>query len=284
MYLGTLTILMTAVLWSTAGVLVQYVKWSAYAIASFRGICCLVILLLGRMTLEKKSFRQSLPKFTRPNIINGLCMLMTGILYLLALKNTSAANAIVLQYLAPALILVYSVLFEKSKPKKSDVMITLIVFCGCALAFSGQLDSGGMLGNILAILSAFTFAGQLITSRKGGVDSTDGVMIGSIIAGLLFLPFIFRETAETCTWDNMLAVLAIGVFQYGLANLFYAKGIRKISSLRASLIMTLEPVLNPVWVFIFIGTKPELVSVLGLVFVVTALCLQAVLKSKLKED
>ncbi len=81
----------------------------------------------------------------------------------------------------------------------------------------------------------------------------------------------------------MLAVLAIGVFQYGLANLCYAKGIRKISSLRASLIMTLEPVLNPVWVFIFMGVKPEMVSVLGLVFVVTALCLQAVLQSKQKE-
>ncbi len=192
--LGTLTILLTAVLWSTAGVLVQYVKWSAYAIASFRGICCLLILLLGRMTLEKKSFRQSLPRFTKPNVLNGLCMLLTGILYLLALKNTSAANAIVLQYLAPALILIYSVLFEKIKPKKSDVMITIIVFLGCALAFSGQLDSGGMFGNVLAILSAFTFAGQLITSRKGGVDSTDGVMIGSIFASVLFFPFILQET------------------------------------------------------------------------------------------
>jgi len=279
-----LTILMTAVLWSTAGVLVQYVKWSAYAIAGFRGICCIIVMMLGRMALNKKKLKEALPKFTTPNMLNGLFMFLTGVLYLQALKRTSAANAIVLQYIAPVLILIYGIIFEKKKPTKVDILITLMVFFGCALAFSGQFGQGGMSGDILAILSGFTFAGQLISSRNEEVNATDGVLIGSLLATVIMSPFIAYEKQESFDTANMLAVTAIGVFQYGLANLLYSRGIKRISALRASLIMTLEPVLNPVWVFIFLGQAPQTVSVIGLVFVVSALCLQAFINNKYQKE
>ena len=273
--MGKLLILISAVLWSTAGLFVKSIPWSAFSLASFRGFLGMLMLMGVRIIRKKEGLKGAIPRFTKANMTVGLFMVGTSILYMSAIKLTSAANAIVLQYLAPVLVLLYTIFFEAKKPTRFDVLITCVIFGGCILAFAGQLSMDGILGNLLAIASGFMFAGQLISSRKNGADPLDGLIIGSGVPFVVFLPVLLSEPAANFDSTILWMAIALGLMQYGTANITYSFGITKVNSLSASLILTLEPVLNPVWVFLFYGEAPSVLSIAGLCCVVGALIVQA---------
>lgn len=274
---GSLCILITALLWSTAGVFVKYLSWSALSIAAFRGLWGFLILLAAKALGERgKPKKAILPKLTRGNLTIAFFMWATSGLYMLSAKMTTAANAIVLQYIAPVFVLLYAVLFEARKPAKMDIFLTMFIFAGCVLAFAGQLSADGVWGNLLAVLSGVTFAGELISTRKKNADSVDGVILGCAFSFIAFLPSLLSEPRESFNAVSLSVALCMGVFQYGLSYAAYSYGMKRISALKASLIMTLEPVMSPVWVFAVIGERPSALSLIGLACVGGGLILQAV--------
>lgn len=195
---------------------------------------------------------------------------------------TTAANAIVLQYIAPVLVLIYAVLFEAKKPTKMDILLTIFIFSGCVLAFAGQLSADGIWGNLIAILSGAAFAGELISTRRPNADPWDGATIGCALSFITFLPSLLSEPKEGFTALSLAVALCMGLFQYGFSYVAYAYGMRRVSTLKASLIMTLEPVMTPVWVFLAIGERPSALSLTGLACVGGGLILQAVYQEKMK--
>lgn len=273
-------VLLTAVCWSTAGLFVKALPWSAFTIACFRGGISFAVLAVTAGIRKKQGLRGFLPHIGKGSLIMALFAFAASALYMCSIKLTSAANAIVLQYIAPVLVLLYTLLIEKKKPFRADILCTAAVFGGIVLAFSGQISGDGILGNCLALLSGVLYAGQIISSRKNGCDPSDGLLISCALSFFCFLPFALSEPAGSYTPAALAAGIAMGLFQYGLANLLYSVGIRKLDALNASLILTIEPVLNPIWVFIFLGEVPSFLSVAGLIVVVGALILQTVLEKK----
>lgn len=277
---GSLYILATAVLWSTAGVLVKLIPWSAFAIASFRGLFSMLLLMLVRMGHKRCGLRGMLPRLTAANVRIGLCMFMTSTCYTLALKLTTAANAIVLQYIAPVLVLLHAVIFLHRRIQWQTVLLTLTVFGGCVMTFASQLSPQGMLGSAVALMSGIALAGQVIFSRTPDADPSDGMIIGSGISFVLFLPALLMEPLSTFTLPTVGAGLFLGLCQYGPANVCYARGIARTDSLTASLLLTLEPVLSPVWVFLTTGERPSGLAIAGFICVIGAAGIQSYLSSR----
>jgi drug/metabolite transporter (DMT)-like permease len=219
----------------------------------------------------KDGKRAAVPlKLNRYNILAGLSMFVTSGLYVMAIKLTTAANAIVLQYIAPIIVLLYNILMKQRKPTRMDIILTAVVFGGCVLTFSGQLERGGTLGNILALLSGFAFAGQILVNNKPQTNQQDGLLIGCSLSFIVFLPFIFMDSGFTLTPLNIIAGLFLGIVQYGIANLCFARGIRTTDSVTASLLLTIEPVLAPVWVMLTIGEIQAGTAIAGFIFVIAA--------------
>ncbi len=263
---GKVYVLLTALLWSTAGICVKLLPWSAFSIACIRGLLCGLLLLALR--LNKRPAEPL--RFTRNNLIAGLCMFLTSSLYVMAIKLTTAANAIVLQYIAPIVVLFYTILVDRKHPSKAEILITLVVFAGCVLTFSSRLEFGGMVGNFLALLSGFALAGQILINRKPDTVQQDGLIIGCGMSFLAFLPFLLTDANFLITPATAGIGLFLGLVQYGLANLCFAKGIRTTDAISTSLLFTIEPILTPVWVFLSIGEAPAGTAVIGFLCVISA--------------
>ena len=257
---GRLSMVLAAILWGLAGICVKAVSWSSMSLIAARSLLSLFILF-G----VKRSFRL---RFTKWNIIGAVFMSVTGMLYVQAIKLTTAGTAIVLQYIAPILVLLYMVFFRQRKIRVSEILITLAVFAGIILSFYDSLDPSRILGNVLGVLSGFTFAGQIIVMSREDTDKEDSLIISCILSFLFAFPFMLRD--PELVWDirTVLWVLAFGLLQYGTANALFGYGIRRLDNVEASLILTIEPVFNPIPVAIFLGERMGLYAILGSVIVI----------------
>jgi drug/metabolite transporter (DMT)-like permease len=200
-------------------------------------------------------------KFTPGNVLAALCLSATTILFVFANKLTSAAAAILLQFSAPVFIILIQFAFYGKKPKWSETVAVAVTIMGMALFFADKLNSGGMIGNILAIASGVSFAGVFVCNKRQDTEPGQALFLGFLINAIVGLPFVFFEaTANPAAWA---AVVFLGIVQVGLAYVFFSVGIKKTSALLACLITALEPVLNPLWVALATGELPGPFAALG---------------------
>lgn len=275
--IGRIEVVMTALLWGLAGVCVKTITWSSFSLMAARSLISLLML-----AAVKKSFKA---KITKMNLLGALTMSATGILYVLSIKLTTAGTAIVLQYIAPILVFLYAVIFQKKKAKLSEAIITLAVFSGCVLSFADNLDPTRILGNVLGLLSGLFFAAQIIIMGNGESNNDDCLYISNIISFVVCLPFMFFDKNLSFDARNVVWVLILGVFQYGLANIVFSRGIKKVDTVEGSLLLTIEPIFNPIPVAIFCGEKMGKLAIAGfavVVFFVTLYGLLPVIENRLK--
>ena len=273
---GNLVILTTALLWSTAGVCVKFIPWSSFSIASIRGLIA-TLALLGLRQLKRKSGSYAPVRFTRYNIAAGVAMFLTSTLFLASNKLTTAANAIVLQYIAPILILLYTAIVQKRRPSFVEITLTAVVFLGCVLAFSDKLGGNGTLGDILALLSGVTFAALIIISRMEKTQAEDGQIIGCGLSFVCCLPLMLTDSKLAFTLESVGAMLFLGLIQYSLANFLFARGVKLTEPMAASIILTMEPIMSPVWVLLAFGEAPGVQALLGFVLVIAGVTLHTLL-------
>ncbi len=266
---GRLFIIGTALLWGLAGVCVKSIPWNSISIMASR--CGIGIIMFA---ILRKNFKIHFNKYT---LFGAVMMSITGILYMMSIKLTTAATAIVLQYTAPIFVFLFSVIFQKRKAKLSETLIVLTVFGGCLLSFIDELDPTKLLGNILGLLSGVSFAAQIIGFSDKRADSNDGMYLSNIISFVFCLPFMFFDKNMAFSSEIIFWVLVLGVFQYGLANIFYAKGCQVINKIETSLLLTIEPVFNPIPVLIVTGEKPGPLALIGFIVVIAGVTLYGIL-------
>jgi drug/metabolite transporter (DMT)-like permease len=267
---GPLLIVCTAILWSFGGLLIKLIPWDAMTIVGIRSVFAALVMIIY--------MRKPHITFSLPVIMGALSMAGTTVLFVFANKLTTAANAIVLQYTAPIFVVVMSIIFLKKRPRPLDLAAVFAVFIGMALFFFDQLRADAMLGNILACLSGITFAGVFFANRLPNAKPEEAVLLGHLISAAVGMPFAATNvTFEPAAWG---AVALLGIFQLGLAYVLFSIGIKHTQSLSASLIATLEPLLNPIWVLLLTGEAPGVWALIGGVIVIATIVVYNIQDSK----
>lgn len=275
---GKIIMVATALLWGLAGVCVKSVSWGTMSVIAVRSFLSAMLLFA-----VKGSFKVH---FTRMNLLGAVFMTATGMLYVQSIKLTTAGTAIVLQYLAPILVFLFAIIFQHRKPKIYEILITLAVFGGIVLSFADNIDPSKTLGNILGLLSGVTFAGQIVAMSSEEADSRDSLLISSVMSFLIAFPFMFFDSNLVFDTKNIVWMLILGLFQYGLANVLFGIGIKKVDKVEGSLILTIEPIFNPIPVAIICHEKMGTLAIIGyivVIFFVTLYGLMPVLTEKRKE-
>ncbi len=278
---GRALMVATAILWGLAGVCVKSISWSTMSVVAARSVLSLIMLFAAKYFTE----RTVKIRFTFWNVMGALMMSATGMLYVESIKLTTAGTAIVLQYIAPILVFLFAVIFQHRKVKLSELLITVAVFGGIVLSFADDLDATHVVGNLLGLASGFTFAGQIIIMNREDTDSGDSLLISCILSFVIALPFAFFDHSLSFDFKNVLWVLILGIFQYGLANVLFGFGIQKIDKVEASLILTIEPIFNPIPVAIICGEKMGTLAIIGffiVIFFVTLYGLLPTIEAKRK--
>ena len=265
---GRILVISTALLWGLAGVCVKSISWGTMSIVTARSLISLLLILSVNGSFKIK--------LTKTDFFGGLMAALTGILYVAAIKNTTAGTAIVIQYIAPILVFLYEVIFHGKKAKKWEIIFTLLVFLGVVLAFADSIDMSHIIGNILALLSAFTFAAEIIILNGEESDSENCMVIGNAIAFIICVPFIFKDPNLSFDAHNVIWVLILGIFQYGLGNLCFAKGCKFIDDIECSLLLTLEPIFNPIPVAIICGERMGVLAIIGAAVVIVSVTLYGI--------
>lgn len=248
-----------AVLWSIAGIFIKWISWNPLLIAGARSLIAAGILYLF---MRKSKIRI---KFNKYSIVASFSLSATCIGFVMANKLTTAANAIVLQYTAPIFILLLSAILFKTKIKRSDVFVVLLTTAGIAFFFFDQISPGNILGNLLAIAAGFTMAVVLVSLGQAADDDSirmTGVLFAHLLTSLVGFVALFFVDFHT-TPIEIVYVVILGVFQLGLSYVFYCLASKHCSPLACSLIGTLEPLLNPLWVFLFVGETPGFYALTG---------------------
>lgn len=256
-----------AIMWSIAGVFIKLIPWNALVIAGIRSLICTGIFA-AYMLATRRRFVLSAATLRLALTVPATC-----ICFMMANKLTTAANAIVLQYTAPVFLMGYSFLFRKQRFRAGDYIAVLLTMAGVALFFFDQLSGGALVGNLLAILAGAFFAGTMFTIA--GVDEDarlSGLMQGHLLTALIGIPFVFVYGAPLSI-GAVSSVLILGVFQLGIPYILYGLAASGCSPLALTLLAALEPILNPVWVFLFVGEAPGATALWGGVLVLISVTL-----------
>lgn len=271
-YLGPLFMAASAALFSLSGLFIKLVPWSAVAVNGARnliGACVIGIFML--MTRRKLHFTPAV-------FLGAAAMAGTTTLFSFANKLTTSANAIVLQFTAPVFIIFFMWLFFREKPGRLDAVTCAAVLAGIVLFFVDGLSAGGTLGNILSLISGVTYAFVFMIGTFRGSDPLSSVILGQLLCGVTCTPFVALETDFSA--ETLLIVLCLGVFQLGVAYIFFSIGLRTTKAVTASLVSGIEPILNPVWTAIFYNERLSATALAGGVLVIGSILIYNMLKAK----
>ena len=257
-----LGVLATALIWSSGGLAVKLTDCPADALTGWR---CLFCLLLFWFYYRK----EKLLNFSKAQWAGAIAYFLMAYFYIAATQMTTAANAILLQYTAPVYVAILSIWLLKEKVTKKDWFVIAAVLCGMVLFFVDKAGIGSMLGNVFGVLSGISFAAFIVCTRmQKDAHPAGSVFLGNVIALVVCLPGM---VSAPVTGDAIFGGMYLGLIYGVLSYIIYSACIRKVSALSAILIATVEPILNPVWVFFLVGEKPSLFAILGGAVVVGAI-------------
>ncbi len=271
-------VLIAVLLWSTGGLFIKLTTLDAYQVTFFRSLLAGITVLI----LTRKAG-------LRINAFGVMCSIIYATLLFLfvwATKHTTAANAIFLQYTAPIYILILAPFLIGEKFHVKDLITIIFCIGGMSLFFVGDLSIGDYQGNIAALGSGIflglyimllkhpRFSGTVTGDRvpehtSGPSPVTRNVSpIATVIYGNFLLAFLTLPSGiaafPTMTSMDAVAVAFLGVFQIGISYILFIKGVTGgTRPLDASIIGFIEPLLNPVWVFLFVGEQPQKWAILG---------------------
>ena len=264
-----LQIALAAVLFSTGGAAIKLTAFTGWQVLAFRALVALgTILVLVPAARRNWGWRTALV---------GLGYGATTLLYVQANKLTTAANTVFLQNTNPLFLLVLGPLLLGEKATRRDLAYIGVLGVGMALFFVGTprqfaTAPDPVLGNVLAATCSFTWALTLVGYRwlsRQGISIAVAAATGNLLAMAIALPQALPVSGgQPADW---LVVLYLGVLQLGLPYVFLTRAIPRVTALEASLVLLIEPVLNPVWAWWLHGETVGGWALLGGVVILAAI-------------
>lgn len=270
-----LFIVIAAVLFSTGGLFIKLTDLSALEISGGRSIiaAATVALLAGRAAFRLNPI----------TLLAAIVYAALLLLFVVANKWTTAANAIFLQFTAPVYVLVCEPLFFKERFRPRDLLTVFACIAGMSLFFIDTGASRDWTGNLAALASGVFFAGFMLLMRDERANRAASVVYGNLLLALVAFIAILFTGASFWGISDSLVVLYLGAVQIGIAYWFFTKGFeRGVRSLEAGIVGYIEPVLNPLWVFVFVGERPGVWALVGGAIIISAIAMHALLDAKWK--
>jgi drug/metabolite transporter, DME family len=274
-----------AAIFSTGGAAIKLTALSGVQVACFRSaIAALAVLVLAPESRRGWTWRTGIA-----SVAYAPCLT----LFVLANKLTTSANTIFLQSTAPLYLLLLGPWLLKERVKQSDLIVLGVMVAGLVSVLLGtalptRTASDPALGNLLGLASGMAYACVVIGLRwlaraEAGAGQeppspTTAVVLGNLLAALVNLPFAIPVVSLTMT--DVATVLFLGVVQIGVAYLLLTRALRHVGAFEASLLLMVEPALNPFWSWVVHGETPGAWPLLGGGLILGATALKGVLDNR----
>lgn len=254
-----------AALFSTGGAAIKMSSMTGWQVASFRsGIGALAVLVF--LSEARRSF-------TWRTLLVAVGYAATLILFVQSTKLTTAANAIFLQATAPIYLAVLGPWLLHEPLRRHDLWFMASLVAGLGLFFVGAepprtTAPAPMTGNLLAMGSGVCWAATVLGLRwmqtqedRSRSSGAAAVVAGNLLAFVVGLPFALPVSAVSP--GDAIIIVYLGVVQIGVAYAFLTRAMRHVPALEAALLLSIEPVLNPVWAWLVHGETPSSFALMG---------------------
>jgi drug/metabolite transporter (DMT)-like permease len=247
-------LLLTGLLWSLGGVMVKTGAGNPIVFSSVRGLFGGLVVFIALKGKPKFSF-------SKPQIIYAITYCLTLTCFVTSNRLTSAANAILLQYISPIVVAILSYFILKEKLHKFDFVAIAGVLFGMWLLVSNDSAANSTLGDVIAIFGGICFAFVPVMLRlQKGKSALESVLLGNILIFATGIPFYFFDPPQIV---NVWPAAVLGIFQIGIGYIIYTKAAKTAKAIDLSIIPSIEAILNPVWVFLVTSEFPGIRAVFG---------------------
>jgi len=265
---GYLMVLAAAIFWSFGGFFVKILTGPEYFGVAPRALGCLRALIAGLVLSWALPGIRGIPRWKL--LGSGVCYTIVVGGFVLATAGTTAANAILLQYAYPLFVAVGAVFLFAEPLGRRTVLALVIGMTGIAIILICSWTPTERTGVAIGFATAFAFAAFTLFQRS----MRDGCSIGlssfyNLMGAALLFPFAYG--ALRVSLPTLLVVAVMATFQLGIPYVLFIRGLRTVPATDAALITLVEPVLNPVWVWLTVGESPHPSTIVGGALILVAL-------------
>jgi len=201
-----------------------------------------------------------------------------------AVTHTAVSNTLVILAASPVFAAVLSSIFLGDRIKPLTWGASLLILCGVAAILRGSLGGPGLEGDLAALAASLSTAGMLVVLRHHpGADPVPGLALGGLAAALLVAPGVGRFVPSA---HDLALLMLLGLVLLPVAIGLITRGPSHLPAPEVGLIMLLETILGPSWVWLVIGQQPSRVALLsgGLIVSVLALHSSLALRAELRVE
>src|SRR5919109_1916431 len=247
------------VLCSTGGLLIKWIAWPALAVAGMRSAIAAIVLLLV--------LREWRPRWSwwLGGAARGGAVSM--LVFVVAPKLPPAANAIFLVYTAPLYVALLSPWVLHEPIRRGDWLTLLLALLGLGCFCVEQWTFAGWVGNLCALGSGLATAWLVVCLRKATAAPLPILVLANLLVAIAGLPFLEGATLAPVHWGIFRVA---GVGQLGVSTVLYGRAIPHVRAIEAIMLPSIEPVLNPLWVWLLVGEVPSGWALVGGTMVVGA--------------
>jgi drug/metabolite transporter (DMT)-like permease len=273
---GVMLLIVTSVLWSLSGVVVKFVAIAPVAFAFWRALGA------GAAVLPLVALSDH-PWPRGPWLIISIAV-YTAVVSLLiaAMTYSTAAAGILLQYTGPAFCALLAWGLQGRHIHARTWLAIAIALIGVGIMVLGSSTQRGWIGPTCGVISGVAFGGLILILEKldrlagGRANPFAIVALNNLGCAILLIPIVLALEGSFASQPWKIGmVLACGVVQLGIPYVLFQLGLRRVQAVDASLLILLEPVLNPVWVWLAMGEQPDAATFIGGAAILVALIIEA---------
>src|SRR6266850_2405198 len=266
---GALLVASAAICWSSGALIARLVATGPWTTNLWRSLFASAFLALALSAVERRSIVTQCRALGAPGVAVAACMSLSSTCFILSLAHTSVANTLILMSIGPyvAGVLGWLVLGERVAVRTWIAMG--VALAGAVVMVSGSQTRAAILGDLLAVVMATSFAAAtVIVRRHPEIQMAPAAVLATALAALVALP---RADPWAASGRDLALLAFFGVGQFGLGFMLFMTGARLLPAAETSLIGMLETVLGPVWVWLVLGERPGPAALAGGPLILVAL-------------
>ena len=267
---------------TTAGILIlspdalllRLIGADIWTLLFWRGLLCGLGMIFITLILERQHSFRRLVAIGRPEVqVIGVNVCM-HLFFVLAILNTTVANALVIMSISPLLGAILSQFILREPVAKRTWYTAVAVFGGLTLIFSGSLSGGTLAGDLSAFFVAILLACNFVLLRKyREISMIPAVAWSMVVSAFIAWPMAMPTSLGAASWTYTL-LLGLGILPISTALI--TLGPRYLPVPEVGLIMLLEALFGPLWVWLVISEAPSFKTLLGGITILIALAILSI--------
>ena len=266
---------------SVESLLIKFTTISSFVFSFYLGIFMFVSMLTTLLFKEKEYIKKAFKSSFGFLIICSIMMGASNIFFITAVKTTTVANVVIIFSTAALFSALFAYLFYKEKITKNILYASFFMFIGLFIIFSDELEFGSLKGNIFALFCTMLFSISFVLLSK--YKDMDRIVLTAFSGIALSVISFFLSDDLNIDWNNLLVVIFMGLIISPFSRVLIGTGAKYISASEVSLLMLIETMMAPVWVWIFLNEIPSSNTFIGGSIIITTLIINSLYTLKKKE-